>query len=168
MKRFSGIILMVLLAFSVVAQDNVNQIGMRFGVTTGFTGKVITSNQLGFEGILGWRNGGMQAYGLVEVYQPLVPEKLDNLWIFFGGGVHAGFVTWYEDPYYNEHPEDYYHGEGMVGAAFGIDGIMGAEYRFNTVPIAAGLDFKPFFEFYGPFRFRANFWDFGVHVRYTF
>jgi hypothetical protein len=30
------------------------------------------------------------------------------------------------------------------------------------------VDFKPFFEVYGPMYLRANFWDFGFQVRYNF
>jgi hypothetical protein len=168
MKRLLMILLALCLVTGLNAQESQKQIGMRFGVTTGFSGKVIAGDLWAFEGIVGWRNGGMQAYGLIENYRLLVPDHLDNLWLFVGGGLHAGFVKWYDDPYNNEHPDEYYYGESHIGPAFGIDGIAGAEYRFNTIPLAAGLDFKPFFEFYGPFRFRANFWDFGVHIRYIF
>jgi hypothetical protein len=42
------------------------------------------------------------------------------------------------------------------------------EYGFSAIPIVIGVDFKPFFELYGPFLARVNFWDFGFQVRYNF
>lgn len=92
------------------------------------------------------------------------------MFLYFGGGIHLGFVRWnqydqYYDPYHN-YNNDYY--DWHVGAAFGLDGIIGMEYLFNGAPISLAVDFKPFFELYGPFLMQVNFWDFGFHIRYNF
>jgi hypothetical protein len=160
--------LMVLMAG---AQENSKQAGFRFGNTTGFTGRIITENNFAFEGILGFRSGGAQVYGLFELRKPLYLNRLDNMFLYFGGGAHIGFVRWsefeeYNDPYNNYYYYDYY--DWHTGPAFGLDGMIGMEYCFNAAPISLAVDFKPFFEIYGPFLMRANFWDFGFHVRYNF
>jgi hypothetical protein len=162
----------VLLALASNAQEYKKQAGFRFGNTTGFTCKFIKDDYFAFEGILGFRSHGIQLYGLFESRRPVFTNKLDNMFLYYGGGLHAGYVKWsddddeyydpWEDPYYYD--DDYYH----AGPAFGLDGVIGMEYGFNTIPITIAADFKPFFEMYGPFLLRVNFWDFGFHVRYNF
>jgi hypothetical protein len=164
---------LVVLVSQAQAQENQKQAGFRFGNTTGFTGRIITENNFAFEGILGFRNGGVQLYGLFEVRKPMYLNRLDNVFLYFGGGAHIGFVRWdqydqHYDPYNGSpyHYDNYY--DWHTGAAFGLDGIIGMEYVFDSAPISLAVDFKPFFEIYGPFYLRANFWDFGFHVRYNF
>lgn len=173
MKHMIRIFIITALALVITqaeAQENLKQAGFRFGNTTGFTGRIITEDHFAFEGILGFRNGGMQIYGLFEARKPLSLNRVENMFLYFGGGAHLGFVKWNEydqnyDPYHNYYDDNY---DWHVGPAFGIDGIIGMEYVFNAAPISLAVDFKPFFELYGPFLFKVNFWDFGFHVRYNF
>jgi hypothetical protein len=174
--QFKSVLLLVLVLMisQARAQENQKQAGFRFGNTTGFTGRIITENNFAFEGILGFRNGGVQLYALVESRKPIQLKRLENMFLYFGGGAHVGFVRWdeynpYNDPYDGNpyYYNDYYH-DWHTGPAFGVDGIIGMEYSFNSAPISLAVDFKPFFEFYGPFYLRANFWDFGFHARYNF
>jgi hypothetical protein len=173
MKKISGILIVIALALlitSAKAQENLKQAGFRFGNTTGFTGRIITEDNFAFEGILGFRNGGTQIYGLFESRRLLDLNRVENMFLYFGGGAHIGFVRWNEydqnyDPYHNYYDDNYYW---HYGAAFGLDGIIGMEYVFKSAPISLAADFKPFFELYGPFLLRVNFWDFGFHVRYNF
>ena len=152
------------------AQENLKQAGFRFGNTTGFTGRIITEDNSAFEGILGFRNGGIQLYGLFEARKPLYLNRVENMFLYFGGGAHFGYVRWneydqYYDPYHNYYDDNY---NWHYGAAFGIDGMLGMEYSFDSAPISLAVDFKPFFEVYGPFLMKVNFWDFGFHIRYNF
>jgi hypothetical protein len=175
MKRELRIIIMLVLVTLISqlhAQENKKQAGFRIGNTTGFTGRIITENNFAFEGILGFRNGGVQFYALCEQRKPVYLNRIENMFLYFGGGAHVGFVRWdaYDNPY-DPYPGYPYHNDyhdWHTGPAFGIDGIIGMEYSFNSAPISMAIDFKPFFEFYGPFYLRANFWDFGFHVRYNF
>ncbi len=150
------------------AQGKSKEAGMRFGATTGFDVKFIQEDQWAFEGILGFRGRGLQFYGLFENLKPILQDRVENLYLYYGGGGHLGFVRWsdpshwYDDPYYNRRYD--YH----TGFAMGVDGIIGAEYKFHSVPLSMGIDFKPFFEIYGPFFFRVNMWDFGFNLRYVF
>jgi hypothetical protein len=173
MKTMYKIMLVLALSvniFQATAQENMKQAGFRFGNTTGFTGRIITENNFAFEGILGFREGGMQVYGLFETRKPLYLNRVDNMFLYFGCGAHIGFVRWNEydkhyDPYHNYYDDNY---DWHIGAAFGLDGIIGMEYSFVNAPISMAVDFKPFFELYGPFLMKVNFWDFGFHVRYNF
>ena len=170
--RIFMLMALTLLIAAADAQENKKQAGFRFGNTTGFTGRIITENNFAFEGILGFRSGGAQLYGLFEVRQPLYLNRVENMFLYFGGGAHIGFVRWNEyDEYYDPYNHNYYYDDYYdwhTGAAFGLDGIIGMEYSFNSAPISLAADFKPFFEVYGPFLMRVNFWDFGFHVRYNF
>jgi hypothetical protein len=124
------------------------------------------------QGILGFRNGGAQIYGLFEVRKPLYLNRVENMFLYFGGGAHIGFVRWNEyDQYYGPYNNNHYYYDNYdwhFGPAFGLDGIIGMEYSFNSAPISLAVDFKPFFEVYGPFLMRVNFWDFGFQIRYNF
>jgi hypothetical protein len=164
------VILLSLIIKQATAQENLKQAGFRFGNTMGFTGRIITEDNFAFEGILGFRSGGMQVYGLFESRKPLYLNRVENMYLYFGAGGHIGFVQWneydqYYDPYHNYYDDNY---DSHVGAAFGLDGIIGMEYSFVSAPISLAVDFKPFFEMYGPFLMRVNFWDFGFQIRYNF
>jgi len=151
------------------AQVKQYQAGFRMGVTTGFTGRAITNETWAFEGMLGFRSGGAQFYGLLETRKRLEFPRTDKFFLYYGGGAHIGYVGWqkyYAYEYYDRY--DYWGRYANYGLAFGIDGVIGLEYQFESVPITLGLDYKPFFEFFGPFYFRANFWDFAFGIRYTF
>jgi hypothetical protein len=174
MKISAKIILLILLMMVIRqadAQENTKQAGFRFGSTTGFTGRVITEDNFAFEGILGFRNGGLQLYGLFESRKPLYLNRIENVFLYFGGGAHVGFVRWNEydqnyDPYHGSYYNDNY--DWHTSLAVGFDGMIGMEYAFHAAPISLAVDFKPFFEIYGPFLMRVNFWDFGFHMRYNF
>jgi hypothetical protein len=174
MKISAKIVLLILLMMIIrqaEAQENMKQAGFRFGATTGFTGRVITEDNFAFEGILGFRSGGLQLYGLFESRKPLYLKRLENVYLYFGGGAHIGFVRWneydqYYDPYHGGYYNDYY--DWHTSLAVGFDGMVGMEYSFNAAPISLAVDFKPFFEIYGPFLMKVNFWDFGFHMRYNF
>ena len=166
---FLIVVLITLMPSSSVAQERQYQGGFRMGATSGFTFRAISNDLLGFEGILGFRNGGAQIYGLLETNKMLTLPRTDNFVVYYGGGAHIGVVGWhryYPVEYYDN--GNYWNRYEHFGMAVGIDGILGLEYRFHSVPITLDVDFKPFFEFYGPFYFRINFWDFAFGIRYTF
>lgn len=168
MKKLLLLVIVFIMFEGASAQVVQKQLGFRFGVTSGFSGRIIKENQWAVEGILGFRSGGAQLYCLLEQRRPMLIQHSDNFYLYFGGGAHVGFVSW--DDYEEWEDDPYYHYDyhRATGVALGFDGIAGIEYTFQTVPVSLTADFKPFFELYGPFRFRANLWDFGFHVRYTF
>jgi hypothetical protein len=51
------------------------------------------------------------------------------------------------------------------GSSFGIDGVLGLDYKFNGAPINMSIDWQPSFDFtYSEF---AGNWG-GISLRYTF
>jgi hypothetical protein len=65
----------------------------------------------------------------------------------------------------------WYAGAGVftfIGDRFdlGIIGEIGLEYRFNTVPIALGLDWRPYFKIIDDTSFGAE--GFGLNARWVF
>ena len=115
MKTVLKSVLLVFIALWInqaSAQENLKQAGFRFGNTTGFSGRIITEDNFAFEGILGFRSGGLQLYGLFETRKPLYLNRLENMYLYFGGGAHVGFVRWNEydqeyDPYHNYYDDNY-------------------------------------------------------------
>ena len=63
---------------------------------------------------------------------------------------------------HNHHDHHYYHdGDG----SFGVDGILGLEYKIRDAPIALSLDVNPYIEFlHGAY---ANVWG-GLGVKFAF
>ncbi|MBW6459956.1 MAG: hypothetical protein K0B08_05225 [Bacteroidales bacterium] len=175
MKKYliiSVIALILLSTGEIFAQHTQKQAGFRFGGTTGFTGRIITANDFAYEMIVGFRSGGAQLYLLFEARRPVFYRKLENIYFYYGGGVHGGYVRWNDsrnalDPaYYPDYRFDNRY--RYSGPAVGIDGVAGLECNFKSIPVSLGVEFKPFAEMYGPYLFRINFWDFGFHIRYNF
>lgn len=75
---------------------------------------------------------------------------------YVGPGVHVG--VW-NDRYKNRYDDE--------GAYFGVDGVLGLDFKFNGAPINLSLDWQPSFSFGTD---RAGFdgaWG-GFAIRYTF
>ena len=53
-----------------------------------------------------------------------------------------------------------------VGVRFGISGEIGLEYRFSSVPIAIGADWRPTLWVVGETKFGAD--SFGLNIRFVF
>ena len=107
-----------------------------------------------------WNKGG-RITGLYEFYWDI--NGAPGLKWYVGPGAHFSF---YNDKY---HGDDYPVPPGYKGyAAFGIDGVLGLDYKFGKIPLNLSVDWQPYYEFgdqwyYG---FNGNFG--GVAARYTF
>jgi hypothetical protein len=63
--------------------------------------------------------------------------------------IGVGAFTWLGDPF-----------------RLGVSGELGLEYRFNSVPIALGLDWRPSLRLIDETKFLAD--RFGFNVRFVF
>jgi len=116
-------------------------IGMRIGGTSGVSLKHFYRPNTAVEGLLGAFGYGFSLTGLIERQ---VPFNVDGLHFYYGGGVHMAF--------YNDH--DHYDRFGREldyrvhnSTGFGIDGIIGIEYKLpDNIPMAISMDLKPFIE----------------------
>ena len=104
-------------------------------------------------------------YVFTALYESQTPINLPILHIpldiVFGGGAHGGYF-----------PTGYYRlrdGElvpyGDKVFTFGIDAILGLEYKVPVAPLTIGIDCMPFYDIVnrGP-----EFIDFSVAIRYVF
>ena len=149
MKRnlfLGGVIPGIILIFSCVsdvrAQYN-TAVGIRIGGTSGVTAKYFYKPTMAAEGIIGTFGDGFSITGLMEKYSPVY--NATGLYVYYGGGAHIAFYndgSNYARPFGREID---YHKNNDV--AFGIDGIVGLEYRLpENIPIAFSLDLKPLVE----------------------
>lgn len=169
MKQIIIVLIILTFASSSFAQTFEKQVGIRMGVTSGISGKIIKNDKTAIEGILGFRQGGIQLYGLVESYHPIIKTNTQHWMMYFGGGGHVGYLNGYNRVRRWSNTSGYYYEEQRIaGMVIGIDGIIGTDYTFNKVPITLSIEFKPFLELQDFRQFKVNFWDFGFGIKYSF
>ncbi len=169
MKKAALILLIITISIPGISQQFEKQVGLRLGVTPGITGKIIKNDKTAIEGILGFRNGGIQLIGLVESYHALIKTNTQHWMMYFGGGGHIGYVNGYNRVRRWSNTSGYYYEEQRIaGMVIGIDGVIGTDYTFHKVPITLSIEFKPFFELQDFRKFKVNFWDFGFGIKYSF
>jgi len=78
MKKAAIIILFSLIANITVAQVYEKQLGLRLGVTSGLSAKVIKDNRTAIEGVFGFRDGGIQIYVYLCVAGIVSPVNKDQ------------------------------------------------------------------------------------------
>ncbi len=146
MKRYTLLIIMISAFYCAGAQYYEKQVGLRIGASTGVSAKVIKNDRQAFEGIVAFRQGGMQIYGLVESYRPIMLDFKHDFRIYFGGGGHLGFVNGRYKPHWWYNPSGGAETYRVSGAVIGVDGIIGGSYHFRTFPMLLGIEAKPFVE----------------------
>jgi hypothetical protein len=112
--------------------------------------------KMALEGLGYFWDYGTRLTALLEFHQPI--SGAPGLQWYVGPGAHLGF--------WNTRWKDRYRRDG--GTYFGVDGVLGLDYKFNKAPINASVDWQPSFSFgdgegYG---FLGN-WG-GISLRYTF
>ena len=117
-------------------------LGIRLGGTSGVTIKNFYRPSMAFEGIIGGFPNGFSVTGLVEKHRIAFNEPGLN-W-YYGGGGHVAIYN--DRRYYSRFGREMdFRANGEVG--FGIDGIVGLEYKLpDDVPFAFSFDLKPFVE----------------------
>ena len=160
-------IFFLLFSVTVMSQGFTRQLGIRSGVTSGISGKVIKDNRVAIDGMFGFRQGGMQLVVLLESYHNLIPSRGQEWRIYFGGGGHVGWVNGYNRVRRWSNSTGYYHDEQRIaGPVVGLDGVFGVEYNFLKNPLVLFAEFKPFVELQSFKSVKVNFYDFGVGIRY--
>lgn len=128
-------------------------IGLRGGLTSGFSIKHFISSNAALEGVIGTQWGGISITGMYELHKGNAFDVSELTWVY-GGGARVGF---YRHRYlYNNYGNcndpnnpkcnNYYY-PNTVFTAIGIVGIGGLEYKFNEVPFTVSLDLMPYFYF---------------------
>lgn len=131
-----------------VLSSNAQEIGVRFGGTNGAGGAAIdavfSAGQFSrIHADLGFYRGGVGIDALWDfLYKPLNGEAF-NWYLGVGPSTYLGDSFW-----------------------LGISGEIGLEYRFSSVPIAIGADWRPTLWVVEETRFGAD--SFGLNVRFVF
>jgi hypothetical protein len=169
MKKIALLLFILMFTASIYAQVYEKQVGLRLGVTSGISGKIIKNDRTAIEGVLGFRDGGIQIYGLVESYHPLIKTNTTHWMIYFGGGAHLGYINGYNRVRRWSNTNGYYYEEQRVaGMVLGADAVIGTDYTFNRIPITLSLEFKPYLELQDFRAMKVNFWDVGLGIKYSF
>ena len=166
-KRILAVMFLLMFAFGAAKAQMVSPVGLGVRLDpdgAGFTGKFFLDRHLAIEGQLNASGGyynvnndgpSMTVTGLLE-YHFILP---DPSWrIFIGPGLHFG--TW--DRYSTGWEGNY---SSSAQGIFGIDGILGVEYVFKSIPIGISADVKPAINFASDVAFFPNN-SFGISGRY--
>jgi hypothetical protein len=120
--------------------------GVKVWDGAGLTLKTFIADKAALEFIGFFNKNGVRITGLYEYHGELNTEG--NLKWYAGPGAHVGL----------------YKGSNT---AFGVDGVVGLDYKFTNLPLNISLDWQPTFEFFsGNSQFYGG-WG-GLGVRYTF
>jgi len=149
MKKLTFTLAFILLTFSCVfAQKKSNgtgyitAIGAKF-YPTAFTIKHRIGRDVKAEGLVYFWNGA-RITGLVEWYHYI--QGLPGLTWYIGPGAHLQFSN--KNTYY-----------------FGIDGVIGLDWKIKNVPLNLSLDWQPSFDFGIGGEFKGGFG--GLGIRYV-
>lgn len=104
-------------------------IGVKF-YPTGVTLKTFVMPNAAFEAIGYFWDEGTRITALYEYHHNLSANG--NLKWYIGPGAHVGF---YKPAYFDG------------GTTFGVDGVLGLDYKFPGIPINVSLDWQPSYEF---------------------
>lgn len=145
-------------------------VGLRGGATSGITYKNYLSNNVGFELIGSIRDRGLFITGLYEYHVPSASLYSKQLKFYYGFGFHAGVYTKYGNCrlIITDDGRDAFECSRVVRPTAGFDGIVGAEYRLESLPVLIGIDYKPYISVFGPYRFGKSFFDIGLTAKYIF
>ena len=98
-------------------------------------------------------NKGYRASALYE-FNFYSFKNVEGLAWFVGPGLHIGF--W----------KDTYEKDYDSRADFGVDGIIGFDYKFKDIPVNVSVDWQPSITLVGSAGFTPSYG--GIAVRYTF
>ena len=144
-----SLLFVLALSSQLKAQDYTNGIGLRLGYPFGVTFKHFFNESNAIDLFVGTRYSGITVGGNFEFHKPI--SDVSGLKWYWGLGALATFY-------------DY---DGVGSSNFGVDGVLGLDYKFADAPFNLSLDFMPTFlfgeDYYGGFEIFG-----GVSARYTF
>lgn len=148
---------------SFYSSEYTNAIGIKLYPGTGgaaATFKHFLNQGAALEALATVWDRGSRATGLYEFHFDI--PSVEGLKWYVGPGAHLGIYK--SNRVYNINGS--YKEAGYFGA--GIDGVIGADYKFAKIPLNLSADWQPSFEF-GSNRYNGFGADFGgISARYTF
>jgi len=162
MKKTSLFLLLIIVSFLTASAQQ--QVGIRGGRNGSLSYRVFMEVDQAYEVKLVGRNNGLQFTVLNERFKPTLMKWSQNLFLYTGLGLHAGFSS--SEQNFDEHDDKYTY--NRTGPLAGVDFVCGLEYRVDKYPITVSLDINPYAEVSASDFFRLNIWNSGFSVRYTF
>ncbi len=161
----------IALTFVEVQAQYKNSAGIRFGYTSAVTYKRFIKDEQALELMGSSRNNGFQLTMLFNNHKPMEVSFNDNFYFNYGIGGHVGFekrnVYRVKNPYTTPFPDEF-SVHDKTTFVMGVDAIFGVEYRWLSVPMTFGLDFKPYFDYVGWRETNFRFWDMAITFKYIF
>ena len=136
-----------------VGTDYKTAAGIKF-YPGGLTVKTFIKPTVAVEGLGYFYTDGFRLTGLYEWHYNI--EGVEGLKWYVGPGAHLAV--------FNTNWKDKYPGNNPTG--IGVDGVLGLDYKFNSIPINLSVDWQPSFNFVGYNYFEGG-WG-GLAIRYTF
>jgi hypothetical protein len=154
------LLFMLLISKQSNAQDYKTAVGLKFGgYENGPSIKFFPNNDVALEGVLGFRAHGVVITGLYEIHQEAF--GVAGLKFYYGAGAHIGSEGAGVYQTFGGGNETY----NSAHVLFGVDGVLGLEYKIPQAPIAISLDLNPRAELAtGPFFDIAP----GLGLKYAF
>ena len=161
MKRIIPLVLVVAL-MTVHSRSQAQAMGSEYRTAVGFKFfpagidiKHFLQSDRALEGVLYFWDHGFRVTGLYEFHGDI--NGAPGLKWYVGPGAHIGA---YNEGWYHDH---HYYDDGA--ASFGIDGVLGLDYKINSAPIDLSIDINPFIEMlHHPY---VDVWG-GLGVRFAF
>jgi len=160
-KKFSTllfILLIILMAVNAFSQSMGRTYKTALGVKfypASISVKHFTTNKVALEGLGYFWNYGFRLTGLYEIHGDI--NDAPGLKWYIGPGAHFGI---WNDNYKDQYDHD-------DAAYFGIDGVLGLDFKFNNAPINMSVDIQPHFNFGTNGSSGFDVWG-GLAIRYTF
>ena len=159
---------LLMLSSKADAQFSGNHIGIRGGVYGGVYYQNLVSAGTAESAFFAMASASKNSVRLTVMklmYETSLTELSDNLFFVWGYGGHLGFsIT--DNTYFLGRIYQFEHERFRPIA--GVDGWAGIEYRFIGIPMAIGLNIKPYFEIMVPGFFIIRPVDIGFSFAYTF
>jgi hypothetical protein len=152
-------------AQSINSSSYKTAVGLRGGGTSGLTIKHFVNSNTAIEGILGaWH----RSFSATLLYQKHAAAfGVSGMRWYYGAGGHIAATARDEVYYFDRRGDRYYYRYRDGGAAFGIDGIVGLEYKIPPIPFAISIDLKPNVEITSG-GYTYFFLDPGMGLKFTF
>jgi hypothetical protein len=163
--RLSVIALMLLFVMQLNGQHYTRDAGIRAGAFLSFCYRQYYSEDKYSEVIAGINPGAIRVTYLKEYMQPALQRYSPNLYFVYGYGGHTGINRLDHYRFLNR---NYFYKNYRYSPVLGVDGYLGIEYHFPRLPIIAGIDTKPFFEFSMNRFFGIYFFDTSLNLKVKF
>lgn len=134
--------------------DYTTAVGAKF-YPGGLTVKHFIQEDRALEGLLYVWGEGYRITGLYEFYGNI--NGVEGLKWYAGGGAHIGA---FNDVWKTDNPNKDHN------STFGLDAVLGLDFKFTGVPINMSLDWQPSYNLTG-YNYLEGAWG-GLAIRYTF